>query len=123
VHILGPKSVADVPSYVAACAVCLLPYQINEWTKHIDSLKLYEYLACGKPVVATDVPAARRFSEVVRIVTDEGEFISSMNNALNEDSPAMQARRRQLAAQNTWEQRVSVLSAAIEKSLSARPLP
>jgi glycosyltransferase involved in cell wall biosynthesis len=123
VHVLGPKSVADVPRYVAACAVCLLPYQINEWTRHIDSLKLYEYLACGKPVVATDVPTARRFSEAVRIVTDEGEFISSMNNALKEDSPAMQARRRELAAQNTWEQRVSVLSAAIEKSLSARHLP
>jgi glycosyltransferase involved in cell wall biosynthesis len=122
VHLLGPKSVADVPSYIAACAVCLLPYQINEWTKHIDSLKLYEYLACGKPVIATDVPAARRFSEIVRIVTNEGEFISSMNSVLDEDSPALQARRRQIAAQNTWEQRVTVLSAAIEERLSSRPL-
>jgi glycosyltransferase involved in cell wall biosynthesis len=119
VHFLGSKGVADVPSYIAACAVCLLPYQINEWTKHIDSLKLYEYLACGKPVVSTDVPAARRFAEVVRIVKDEGEFISSMDSALNEDRPAARARRRQLAAQNTWEQRVSVLSAAIENGLSA----
>jgi glycosyltransferase involved in cell wall biosynthesis len=122
VHFLGPKSVADVPRYVAACAVCLLPYQINEWTKHIDSLKLYEYLACGKPVVATDLPLARRFSEVVRIVTDEGEFISSMNDAVKEDSPALQSRRRQIAAQNTWEQRVTVLSAAIEECLSSRSL-
>jgi glycosyltransferase involved in cell wall biosynthesis len=121
-HFLGPKSVADVPGYVAACAVCLLPYQINEWTKHIDSLKLYEYLACGKPVVSTDIPAARRFAEVVRIVKDEGEFVSSMNSALDEDGPAVRARRRQLAAQNTWEQRVSVLSAAIEEGLLARAL-
>jgi glycosyltransferase involved in cell wall biosynthesis len=117
VHFLGPKSVAEVPSYVAACAVCLLPYQINEWTKHIDSLKLYEYLACGKRVVATDVPAARRFSEIVSIATNAGEFISSMNSALSEDSPALQARRRQLAAQNTWEQRVTVLSAAVDSAL------
>jgi glycosyltransferase involved in cell wall biosynthesis len=117
VHFLGPKSVADVPGYVAACDVCLLPYQINEWTKHIDSLKLYEYLACGKPVVATDLPLARRF-EVVRIVKNESEFVSGMNDALKEDGPALQARRRQIAAQNTWEQRVTALSAAIEECLS-----
>lgn len=123
VRLLGAKSVTDVPRYIAACAVCLLPYQVNEWTRHIDSLKLYEYLACGKPVVATDVPAARRFSEVVRIVTDAKEFISSMNNALGEGSPALQAQRRQIAAHNTWEQRVTLLSAAIEKRLSSRPLP
>lgn len=116
-HFLGRKTVADVPAYIAACSVCLLPYQINEWTRNIDSLKLYEYLACGKPVVATDVPAARRFFGVVSIATNEGEFISNMNSALKEDSPALRARRRQLAAQNTWEQRVTVLSAAIESAL------
>jgi glycosyltransferase involved in cell wall biosynthesis len=117
VHFLGCKTVADVPAYVAACSVCLLPYQITEWTRNIDSLKLYEYLACGKPVVATDVPAARRFSGVVSIAANTGEFISSMNNALNEDSPALRAQRRRLAAQNTWEQRVTVLSAAVESAL------
>jgi glycosyltransferase involved in cell wall biosynthesis len=117
VHFLGPKSVTEVPGYVAACAVCLLPYQINEWTKHIDSLKLYEYLACGKPVVATDVPAARRFSAIVSIAANEAEFISSMNRALDQDRPALQAQRRQVAAQNTWEQRVTVLSAAVESAL------
>jgi len=117
VHFLGPKSVSDVPRYVAACAVCLLPYQINEWTKHIDSLKLYEYLACGKPVVATAVPAAQRFAALVRIARDDREFVSSMDDALAEDGPALQAERRQLAAQNTWEQRVDALSAAIEGCL------
>ena len=120
VHVLGPKSVADVPRYMAACSVCLLPYQMNEWTKHIDSLKLYEYLACGKPVIATDVPAARRFSEIVRIVAHENEFVSSMNQALEEDGPALQARRQQVAAQNTWEQRVEMLSAAIDQSMAAQ---
>ena len=71
VQFLGRKDVQDVPSYIAACDVCLLPYRINEWTRNIDSLKLYEYLACGKPVVATDVPAARRFSDVVRVAANE----------------------------------------------------
>ena len=119
VHFLGRKNVADVPRYIASCHVCLLPYRINEWTKNIDSLKLYEYLACGKPVIATDVPAARRFSKVVKIVTNETEFITSMNMAVNEDRPVLQTERQRIAAQHTWDQRVAALSAVIESRLAS----
>jgi len=122
VHFLGPKSVSDVPRYIAACDVCMLPYRINEWTQNIDSLKLYEYLACGKPVVATDVPAARRFSEVVKIVTNADELLANVNDAHNGDGPALQAERRRVAAQNTWEARIASLSAAIESRLREKTL-
>jgi glycosyltransferase involved in cell wall biosynthesis len=117
VHLLGRKDVRQVPLYIDACDLCLLPYRVNEWTRNIDSLKLYEYLACGKPIVATDVPAAQRFSHVVRIATSDGELIASMQAAISEDSSALQATRRSIAAQHTWEQRVDSLSAAIERRL------
>lgn len=122
VHFLGQKKVEEVPYYIVACDVCLLPYRINEWTQNIDSLKLYEYLACAKPIVATDVPAARRFSDFVAIATSDAEFISSMNSTWREDSPALQAKRRSIAAQHTWEKRVNELSVVIEAQLQARRL-
>lgn len=117
VHFLGRKTVTDVPRYIAACNVCLLPYRINEWTKNIDSLKLYEYLACGKPVVATDVPAARGFTHVVEVAKSEAEFIAQMKVAVEEDDAAARRRRRSIAAQNTWEQRIASISTAIEERL------
>jgi len=120
VYLLGRKKVEDVPSYIAACDVCLLPYRVNEWTRSIDSLKLYEYLACGKPVVATDVPAARRFSEFVMVAVDETEFAAGIDAALSEDGPEMQARRRAVASEHTWDQRVESLSAAIEERSGKR---
>jgi len=120
VHLLGRKSVEDVPRYIAACDVCLLPYRINEWTQSIDSLKLYEYLACGKPVVATDVPAARRFSKVVMVAANETEFVATIDAALSEDGPALRAERRSVAARHTWDQRVESLSAVIEERLKKR---
>nr|MBC7244129.1 glycosyltransferase [Chloroflexota bacterium] len=122
VHFLDRKKVEEVPYYIAACDVCLLPYRINEWTKNIDSLKLYEYLACAKPVVATDVPAAQRFSQFVKIARSDTEFITSMNSALKEDSPALRMERRRIAAQHTWEKRVNELSDAIEARLQERQL-
>ncbi len=57
VHWTGRVGVEQVPHAIAAMDVCLLPYEQNPWTAAIDSLKLYEYFACGRPVVATDVPA------------------------------------------------------------------
>jgi len=119
VHLLGRKSVDDVPLYMAACNACLLPYRVNEWTRNIDSLKLYEYLACGKPVLATDVPAARRFSEVVYIVRGANDLLEKLQNALEHDDAALQLRRRHIAAQNTWDQRVEAISAAIGSRLAA----
>lgn len=120
VHFLGRRDVKDVPRYISACDVCLLPYRINEWTRNIDSLKLYEYLACGKPVVATDVPAVRRFGEVVEIATGDRDFLARMNAALQSDEPLLQARRRGVAAENTWDKRVASISVAIEGRLKGR---
>ncbi len=52
VHFLGVLPVEDVPHFIAACDVCLIPYRVNDETRAISSLKLYEYLAAGKPVVS-----------------------------------------------------------------------
>jgi len=120
VRFLGVKTVTDVPRYIAACDICLLPYRINEWTRHIDALKLYEYLACGKPVVATDVPAARRLGALVQLVTGSSELATSMDMALANDSPERQDQRRGIARQNTWDGRVNQLSAAIEQRLTEK---
>lgn len=118
VHFLGLAPVADVPRYIAACRVCLLPYKINERTRNISSLKMYEYLACGKPVVATDVPAAHEVGDVVRIAGHD-DTVQAIDDSLSED-PAVAARRRSVAAVNTWEQRVERISAIVEQALERR---
>lgn len=127
VHFVGRKSVAEVPRYIAACDVCLLPYRVNAWTSSIDALKLYEYFACGKPVVATDVPAAHRLAagakDVIQIAKTEREFVEGLRLALGEGNPALREARRRIAACNTWDQRIETLSVAIEARLRERKLP
>jgi glycosyltransferase involved in cell wall biosynthesis len=115
VHVLGQVALLDVPRYMAACAVCLLPYKINERTRNISSLKMYEYLACGKPVVSTDVPAAHEVGEVVRIAGAES-FVSAIADMVHDD-PEAPARRRHVAAANTWDQRVETISDILQKKL------
>jgi glycosyltransferase involved in cell wall biosynthesis len=120
VYWLGRLPVDEVPGAIAAMDVCLLPYECNAWTAHIDSLKLYEYLACGRPVVTTDVPAARRFEALVRIAGDPDAFVAEIETALAGDAPEAQAARLAEAAQNTWDQRVAQIEGLLVEALARR---
>ena len=66
VHFLGPVPPERVPATIAACDVCLIPYRLNEQTRHVNPLKVYEYLAAGKPVVGTALPELGQFGGSVR---------------------------------------------------------
>jgi glycosyltransferase involved in cell wall biosynthesis len=118
VFLLGRRDVKDVPNYIHACHVCILPYRRDDYTKAIDSLKLYEYFACGKPVVATDVPVIREHSQVVYIAKGTDDFVHKLENALIMPPAAKQHDlQRSIAMQNTWDKRVEQLSSLIQEAL------
>lgn len=118
VYLLGQRDVTEVPYYIQACDVCLLPYCQDSYTQNIDSLKLYEYLACEKPIVATDIPAVREHNQAVYIATNEADFLHKIEIALTSPvSSEQQTRQRTIAMQNTWDQRVEQLSNLILQAL------
>jgi glycosyltransferase involved in cell wall biosynthesis len=117
VHFLGHKPVQMLPRYVAACQVCLMPYKINEWTRNIDPLKMYEYLAAGKPVVSTNIPSTRDFVPPLRIAHDARGFVSAIEEALAETSASEEQALRSLAARHDWNERVEEVSEHIATAL------
>jgi len=117
VHFLGQKDVGDLPRYVAGLDVCLMPYKRNEWTRHISPLKLYEYLACGKPIVSTGIPAAREFKALLYLAEEPEAFLSLVEQALAEADPALPEAREQEASRHTWQQRVEQMSSLVEEAL------
>jgi glycosyltransferase involved in cell wall biosynthesis len=119
-HWIGRVPVSEVPAAIAGLDVCLLPYKINPWTAGIDSLKLYEYLACGKPVVATDVPAAREFAGLVAIASGAVGFARAIEAALAEDPARCAPERKAAAAANTWDDRVAQIEALLVGALERR---
>ncbi len=123
VHFLGRKPVELVPHYMKACDICLLPYRMNEWTKHIDALKLYEYLACGKPVVSVDLPTVQPFADLVYVATGRQSFLQVIEEAWQTDTPDLANRRRERVKTETWDRRVGLLSEHIEAALARREGP
>jgi glycosyltransferase involved in cell wall biosynthesis len=120
VHFLGEVPAAAVASHVAAFDVGLLPYAINRETQHISPLKLYEYLAAGKPVIATPIPAVRRHEDMLVLAEDATAFGTAGEALLAADDDAARARRAAFAAANTWEHRVSQIAAALQPRVLAR---
>ncbi|MCB9141594.1 MAG: glycosyltransferase [Anaerolineales bacterium] len=108
VHFLGVLPVEDVPHFIAACDVCLIPYRVNDETRAISSLKLYEYLAAGKPVVSARVPAAVEYADVVEIADGTVDsWLLSLASALGSQQDGEAATARQtVALANTWDARV-----------------
>ncbi len=90
-HLLGPRAYAAIPHYLEHLDVCLIPYRLNNFNLGSNPVKLYEYLALGKPVVSTAIPAVQALASVVLIATDRGAFNRCLAEALaaKADSVAM----------------------------------
>ncbi len=119
VHLLGKKDVALVPHYIKGLDICLMPYKLNEWTRSIDPLKMYEYLAAGKPVVSTPIPATAAFAQWVTIA-DRERFAEAVEAAMAQDDEAARAERRRIAAQHSWETRVEAIASHLAAFLQPK---
>ena len=62
----------DIPDYVAAADICVAPFEDNEVTRCKSPLKIVEYMAAGKPIVASDVGEVRKMLEGVGLLTKPG---------------------------------------------------
>lgn len=118
VHFLGKKPPQDVPRYLKSMDVCLIPYIVDEHTTYMHPLKALEYLAAGKPVVSTPLPALSIYRDYITIAADTESFIASVEQALASDSAQAQTRRSAYAQTQTWENRLERISELIEQQLS-----
>lgn len=107
VYFLGSRKIEELPAYLRFFDCLLIPFKCNVLTSSIYPLKVNEYLASGKPIVATSFSEdIRSFSDVVYVSKDHEEFISNVDLALVENSPVMEENRVRVSNQNTWEMRV-----------------
>jgi glycosyltransferase involved in cell wall biosynthesis len=126
VHFVGRQPLAALPSYLKAFDAALLPYNLSGHTHAIYPLKLHEYLAAGRSVLATALPELRPFGDAIRIAADADEFIRLVPAALADNAPERQAARSALACGHTWDQRVASVHEALDALLAAptrRPAP
>jgi GT2 family glycosyltransferase/glycosyltransferase involved in cell wall biosynthesis len=123
VHRFGEVPYDKLPSYVAGFDVCTIPFERTPLTEATNPVKLYEYLATGKPIVARRLPELEPFSDVVTLYDAGADFTTALERAVREDATAnLTDRRRALARENTWEVRYRALRERLDR-IAARAHP
>lgn len=104
VRVLGFKPTSELPLYMGAFDVCLIPFLNNTFNEECDPLKFYQYAAMGKPIVTTPVRAAERYRERCYVRQTREGFIEGIHCALNEPNwEVLRKARLEVARRHSWE--------------------
>jgi len=115
VFFLGTKPANELPAYIHHFDVCINPQVLNQMTIGNYPRKVDEYLAAGKPVVATYTKTMEMFSNHVYLCKDADEYIRAIHCALQDVHSEKKINAgRNFAMSHTWEAVIDKLSEAVE---------
>lgn len=113
-HFVGARSHADLPGYVDGFDVCVVPYARSRFTETVWPTKLHEYLARGKPVVATSLPEVTMLDyppEILALAEDVPQSVAAIRRLLASNSVAAEAKK--LADAYRWSTLVDRMQSEI----------
>ncbi len=116
---IGKRPVTDMPRFLAHFDVALYPFVVNEMTDAVDPLKVWEYFAFGRPVLATPTALVRDNPGLFEPV-DRADLEGSVRRALaTKDDPASVARRRAAAGARDWKSVADAFHQEIRQALGS----
>lgn len=122
VHFTGRKEVEELPQYIRFFDICINPQVLNPITDGNYPLKIDEYLAMGKPVVATSTHTMRAvFAGHTHLATSTEEWIAALKEAAQEvGDPLLEEKRIAFAHTHSWGHSVKTIYEAIDELLLAQ---
>lgn len=112
VHLMGYKDYSVLPRYLHHFDVTIIPFVINDLIRSTNPIKVYEYLAGGKSVVATDIPEIENMP-FVYISKSPEDFLRNLDLAI--ETPPDLTEVDAFLKNQTWAKRFDVMEEAIAK--------
>ncbi len=116
VHFLGGKPPSALVHYIKHFDVCINPQIMNEITTGNYPRKADEYLAMGKPLVATATDGMKMFEDYCFLCNNKEEYVEKINYIINHpdsaDNDAIRHQRKAFALSHTWEESIGMLGDA-----------
>jgi glycosyltransferase involved in cell wall biosynthesis len=116
VYFLGRKDVLELPNYVKGLDVTTNPQLKNNLTIGNYPRKIDEYLAMGKPIVATNTKAMQMFKEHVYLADTKEEYVTLIDKAMIENTSDRIKNRIEYAKSHTWTNNVKTIYESIIKA-------
>ncbi len=115
IYLLGKKAYREIHDYINQFDVGIIPHLTNEFIKYTCPMKLYEYMACGIPIVTTDTPGVEQFKKFIKISNDFEEFNNFINMELKTNSIDKINARLQIIKEHTWANKINQMLNYINK--------
>jgi UDP-galactopyranose mutase len=117
----GQRGYPDLPRYLKAFDVALVPFADNPATKFLSPTKTLEYFAGLKPVVSSPVKdVVENYSDIVRLAYSPAKYVSAAKAALAEDNTERARLGLEKANEKTWDAIVAQMEALIADAESGR---
>ncbi|PWT76923.1 MAG: glycosyl transferase family 1 [Bacteroidetes bacterium] len=122
-HLMGFMSYGHLKYYIHQFDFCIIPFIVNEATDAVSPLKLFEYFACKKPVVATPTKTLLKYKDAINIFAkvDFVRFFASSPTPTIEES-----KYERLSFNNRWETLVAPIVSRLNRrmdTLQSAPVP
>lgn len=114
IHYLGMKHYQDLPAYLKAFDVAMMPFAINESTMFISPTKTLEYMAASKHIISTPInDVVKDYSAVLNIVKNAQEFTSALQN-IERESGTYQQLYKEILDRTSWDKTVHRMKELLE---------
>lgn len=108
---------ADLPAYLACFDVATIPFVVNDLTKAVSPVKLFEYMAGGRPIVTTAIPECEKY-DIIGVAESTFDFIQWIMFSLPLSHDPIQTLTLQVEAhENTWAIRATQIADALERTI------
>ncbi|MFN8554566.1 MAG: glycosyltransferase [Candidatus Obscuribacterales bacterium] len=121
VHIFGARPYEQLPAYMNAFDICITPHVVSPFTESLDPIKMYEYMATGKPIVSTACAGFRDLRDMIYVAQERTEFSTLINVAIDEKTVELDRDKARVnwASKQTWDNRVNEIERLLQWSVSA----
>jgi glycosyltransferase involved in cell wall biosynthesis len=117
----GQRPYELLPRYLKSFDICIMPFAMNDLTRHINPTKALEYFASGKPVVSTPIPdMVKYYSDVIYFASTPEEFVAQCESCLAAFPAERRERGLQLARERSWESVVATMREQIDDVIAKK---
>ncbi len=123
-RILGPVPRSAIPDLAASVDGLIMPFVVNDLVRGVDPVKLYEYVALGRPVISVFYQELRQFEGLVHFYSSEEELLRLIDSvaAGTPDLEPPRAAAMAFLSSSTWTARAVVAAQALRSAVSDRGL-
>jgi glycosyltransferase involved in cell wall biosynthesis len=116
IHYLGMKSYDELPNYLKAFDVAIMPFALNDATKYISPAKTLEYMAAGKPIISTKITdVVRDYSICVSLIETADEFCEAITHLFDKtDRMSLEMEYCKILEKTSWNASADKMKLIIE---------